>query len=100
MGADKMRMGDQRLEVIRFTHEVFDAIHFASSAHMSQDAVRSKILGIEYKRGATATGKAMNEAVRVFHDSGRKAADVANAVDLGKRGLCPLHYVTGPHDLC
>lgn len=75
--ADKMHMGDQRLEVIRFTQEVFDAINFASSAHMSKDALRAKIMGIEYKKGATLTGKAMNAAVRVFHDSGRKATDVA-----------------------
>jgi len=75
--ADKMHMGDQRLEVVRFTHQVFDALDFAASAHMSKGALQAKIMGIEYTAGGTMTGRAMNEAVRVFRDSGRKAADVA-----------------------
>jgi len=75
--ADKMHMGDQRLEVVRFTHQVFDALDFAASAHMSKGALQAKIMGIEYTAGGTMTGRAMNEAVRVFRDSGRKAPDVA-----------------------
>ena len=70
-----------RLDVLQYSHTLQREIKFADSEELGKNGLKNRIGGLKQVGGGTFTGNALEEALRVFRESGRvDATDVAKYV--------------------